>query len=51
MISVLRTVYSFAHSCFTGTEKEQRVLEKLHTKKENILDPLKLDVPWQYRKK
>ena len=48
MISVLRTVWSSAHSCFPGTDKEQRVLEKWHTKEENnILDPLKLNVPWQ----
>ena len=47
MISVLRTACSSARSCFPGTDKEQRVLEKWHTKEENILDPLKLNVPWQ----
>ena len=47
MISVLRTACSFAHSCFPGTDKEQRVLEKWHTKEESILDLLKLNVPWQ----
>ena len=48
MISVLRTVCSFARSCYPGTDKEQRVLEKQHTKEENnILDPLKLNVPLQ----
>ena len=32
-----------------GTDKEQRILEKWHTKEEkcNILDSLKLNVPWQ----
>ena len=46
MISVLRTAYSSAHSCLLGTDKEQRILEKWHTKeKNNILDPLKLNVP------
>ena len=30
-----------------GTDKEERVLEKRHTKEENnILDPLKLNIPW-----
>ena len=47
MISVLRTACSSARSCFPGTDKEQRVLEEWHTKEENILDPLKLNVPWQ----
>ena len=48
VISVLRTAFSSARSCFPGTDKEQRVLEKRHTKEENnILDPLKLSVPWQ----
>ena len=36
MISVLRAVYSSAHSCIPGTDKEQRVLEKQHTKEEHI---------------
>ena len=33
-----------------GTDKEQRILEKWHTKEEkcNILDSLKLNVPWQF---
>ena len=49
MISVLRTAHSSARSCFPGTNKEQRILEKRHTKeKTNILDPLKLNVP-QYQ--
>ena len=47
MISVLRTACSSAHSCFPGPNKEQRVLEKWHTKEENILGPLKSNVPWQ----
>ena len=45
MTSVLRTACSSARSCFPGTDKEQRIIEKQHTKKENILDPLKLNVP------
>jgi len=46
MISVLRTACSSAHSCFPETDKEQRALEKQHTKEENnILDSLKLNVP------
>jgi hypothetical protein len=46
MISVLRIACNFAHSCFPGTDKEQRILEKRHTKEENnILDPLKLNIP------
>ena len=50
MISVLRAVCSFARSCYPGTDKEQRVLEKQHTKGENnILDPLKLNVPLTLR--
>ena len=49
MISVLRTACRSTHSCFPGTDKEQRVLKKQHTKEENnILDPLKLNVPWQF---
>ena len=28
-----------------GTDKEQKVLEKRRTKEENILDPLKFNVP------
>ena len=49
MISVVRTARSSARSCFPGTNKEQRILEKRHTKeKTNILDPLKLNVP-QYQ--
>ena len=49
MISVLRTACSSACSCFPGTDKEQRVFEKWHTKEENnILDPLKLNIPWQF---
>ena len=48
MISVLRTACSSTCFCFPGTDKDQRVLEKHHTKEENhILDPLKLIVPWQ----
>ena len=47
MISVLRTVCSSARSCFPGTAKKHRVLEKRHTREENVLDPLKLNVPWQ----
>ena len=50
MISVLRTACSSARSCFPGTDKEQRVLEKQHTKGENnILDPLKLNIPLTLR--
>ena len=43
MISVLRTVCSSAHSCFPGTDKEQRVLEKQRTK-ENV-GSLKVERP------
>ena len=41
--------FLFSRNCFWEQRvfKEQRVLAKLHTKEENnILDPLKLNVPW-----
>ena len=47
MILVLRAACISARSCFPGTDKNQRVLEKWHTKEENRSDPLKLNVPWQ----
>ena len=49
MTSVLRTACSSAHSCFPGTDKEQRALEKQHTREENnIWDSLRLNIPWHY---
>ena len=46
----MRTACSSARSCFPGMDKEQRALDKQHTKEENnILDSLKLNVPWQVK--
>ena len=47
MISVLRTACTSTRSCIPGTDKEQSPWEMAHEGKCNILDPLKLNVPWQ----